>query len=65
MRSTVVPVGVGDRDAQSRFLANYREFFLEHPLFHNLLEKVDFRKLPAPPQEEVDSLLILPETIRP
>lgn len=62
VRSTELPVGVGDRDAQSRFIANNREFLLEHPLLHNLLEKVVLRKLPAPSQDEIDRLLVLPES---
>jgi hypothetical protein len=61
MRSTELPVGVGDREAQARFIANNRDFLFEHPLLRDLLEKVGLRTLEAPPQEEVERLLKLPE----
>ena len=45
---------------QQRFIQRYKEFLLEHPKLHALLEKVSLRTLGAPPQAEVDRLL-LPE----
>ncbi len=58
---TELPVGVGDRDAQTRFIDSNREFLLEHPHLHRLLQKVVLRQLPQPPQEEFDRLLALPD----
>lgn len=56
-----IPIGVGDGAAQQRFIEANKEFLLEHPALHRLLEKVGLRTLEAPPQEEVDRLLELPE----
>jgi hypothetical protein len=57
---TELPVGVGDRDAQARFIDSNREFLLEHPHLHRLLQKMVLRQLLPPPQEEVDRILALP-----
>ncbi len=56
-----LPVGVGDREAQARFIASNRDFLLEHPPLHGLLQKVVLRQLPSPSQGELDHLLTLPE----
>jgi hypothetical protein len=56
-----LPIGVGDASAQARFIANNRDFLLEHPNLHELCEKVVLRRLKPPPQEEVDRLLALPD----
>src|SRR5450432_3621759 len=55
-----LPVGVGDREAQARFIASNRDFLLEYPPLHSLLQAVVLRQLPSPPQDEVDRLT-LPE----
>lgn len=55
-----LPVGVGDREAQARFIASNRDFLLERPPLHSLLQKVVLRQLPSPPEDEVDRLLTLP-----
>lgn len=52
-----LPIGVGDAAAQQRFIEAHKEFLLEHPALHRLLERVSLRTLEAPPQEEVDRLL--------
>jgi hypothetical protein len=54
-------IGIGDSLAQQRFIQANREFLLEHPKLHRLLEKVGLRTLAVPPQEEVERLLQLPE----
>jgi len=56
-----LPIGVGDAAAQQRFIESHKEFLLEHPALHKLLEKVGLRTLPAPPQDELERLLNLPE----
>lgn len=58
---TQLPIGIGDRPAQQRFIQAHTKFLLEHPALHALLKKVSLRTLVAPPQEEVDRLLKLPE----
>jgi hypothetical protein len=57
-----MPIGVGDADAQARFMANNREFLLEYAELRRVLERVFLRALRTPPQEEVDVLLALPST---
>src|ERR1035438_7897953 len=37
---TELPVGVGDRGAQARFIDNNRDFLLEQPQLHRLLQRV-------------------------
>lgn len=56
-----LPIGVGDRAAQQRFIKANQVFLLEHPALRRLLERVSLRTLEAPAQEEVDRLLKLPE----
>lgn len=56
-----LPIGVGDRGAQKRFIANNQAFLLEYPLLRKLFETVVLRTLKPPPQEEVDRLLALPD----
>jgi hypothetical protein len=56
-----LPIAVGDREVQTRFIANNRDFLIEHRPLHNLLGKVVLRDLPLPPQDEVDRHLALPE----
>jgi len=56
-----LPIAVGDRDAQARFIANNREFLLEHPQLQELLRKVVLRTLKSPSQEEFDRLSALQE----
>ena len=56
-----LPIGVGDSAAQQRFIEANKGFLQERPALHRLLEKVGLRTLEAPPQEEVDRLLQLPE----
>ena len=56
-----LPIGVGNGVAQQRFIQAHKEFLLEHPALHALLKRVSLRTLVAPPQEEVDLLLKLPE----
>jgi hypothetical protein len=58
---TQIPTGVGDAGAQARFIANNRDFLLEYPPLHSVLEKVVLRQLTSPPQDEVDRLLTLQE----
>lgn len=60
-RPAVLPVGIGNGSAQQRFIQTHKEFVLDHPALHTLLKKVSLRTLVAPPQEEVDRLLQLPE----
>lgn len=55
------PTGVGDAAAQRRFIEAHNEFLMEWPALHRLLETVSLRILPAPPQEEVEQLLKLPQ----
>jgi hypothetical protein len=55
-----LPAGVGDAEAQRRFIETFRDFLLEHPVLQRLLEKVSLRTLEAPPQEQVAALLRLP-----
>ncbi len=47
-----LPIGVGDRAAQQRFIEANKAFLLDHPALHRLLEKVRLRTLEAPPQDE-------------
>jgi hypothetical protein len=56
-----VPIGVGDAEAQARFLANNRDFLLEHPHLQDLLRTVVLRTPEAPPQAEVGRVLGLPD----
>jgi Family of unknown function (DUF5677) len=56
-----LPIGVGDGEAQRRFIQAHKDFLLEHPALHALLRRVSLRTLAAPPQAEVDSVLQLPE----
>jgi hypothetical protein len=60
-RPAELPVGVGDGPSQKRFIQAHKEFLWEHPALHALLKKVSLRTLLAPPQEEIDRLLQLPE----
>lgn len=55
------PIGIGDPAAQRRFIEAHNEFLMEWPALHRLLETVSLRTLPAPPQEEVEQLLKLPQ----
>src|SRR5262252_1069956 len=61
MTTGELPIGVGDRAAQQRFIEAHKAFLLEYPELHSLLEKITLRTLPVPPQEEVDRLLKLPD----
>jgi len=56
-----LPIAVGDRDAQERFIASNRDFLLEHPPLRELLRKVVLRMLRPPSQEEYDRLIALGE----
>jgi hypothetical protein len=46
-----VPIGVGNANAQARFIGNNRDFLLEHPHLHELCGGV-VRRSPKPPREE-------------
>ncbi len=56
-----IPVGVGNPAAQQRFIKAHKEFLLEYPALHLLLEKVSLRNIEGPAPEEVDQLRKLPE----
>jgi hypothetical protein len=57
----MVPIGIGDRNAQQRFIQSHKAFLQEYPALRVLVEKTSLRTLSAPPQGEIDCLRQLPE----
>jgi hypothetical protein len=51
-----LPIAVGDRKAQKRFIERNTTFLLEYPRLHELAEKVFLRSLKPPNEKEVKRL---------
>lgn len=56
-----LPIGVGNHQEQQRFIQAHKDFLLEHPKLHTLLQKVSLRALVPPSQDELDRMARLPE----
>ena len=56
-----VPVGVGNAEAQARFLERHRRFLEHHPRLHRVMERTFIRSLKNPSEDEVDRVLTLDE----
>lgn len=52
----IIPIGVGDPDAQTRFMERYKPFLIEYPELSNLLKKVFLRALDNPPEDEIKAI---------
>jgi hypothetical protein len=57
-----LPVGVGNADAQRRFLDEHEAFLGEWRELHRMLEKVFIRTLGSPTREEIERLNKLPDS---
>jgi hypothetical protein len=55
-----MPIGVGDAEAQKSFLKEHKDFLIEHPEIHRLLETAFCRTLKAPDEVEVERVRGLP-----
>lgn len=56
-----VPVGVGNKLAQERFIQNHRQFLDEYLNLHKLLHKIFVRTLTPPSPQEFERINLLPE----
>jgi hypothetical protein len=52
----MIPIGIGDPEAQTRFMERYKPFLIEYPEISNLLKKVFLRKLDNPPEDEIKAI---------
>ena len=56
MATSDLPIGVGNSDAQTRFIRDHEPFLREHPRIHLLLTKIFIRQLAHPSEAEIEDL---------
>lgn len=58
---STLPIGIGDREAQQRFIDRHEAFLREYRYLNDLTKRIFQRTLEDPDQREVERLLLLPE----
>jgi hypothetical protein len=57
----MILIGIGDKEAQVRFVERYKPFLSEYPELSKLLKKAFLRKLDNPPDKEIEAISGLPD----